>query len=832
MAEKDTKDIVAAQGPYPVINRLQNAGATRKKNCYRCKGQHAPATCKFKDVKCHACGKVGHIQKVCMSKKHPPTQPAPSRAQHTLTMDGSHTDPSPPPDDTSQTYTLFPLHTQQHPPISIAPKINGHEVSMELDTGAAISVINEVTYQTILANQPPLQASNIKLHTYSGEQLVVLGELQVIVHYNEQTVSLPLIVLKDSGPNLFGRNWLEQIRLNWPQLCTVKSSSALQDVLDQHEAVFRDELGKLTGTQVSIEIDSDTQPRFFKPRPLPFTLKPKVEDELDRLQSNGVISPVTFSKWAAPIVPVMKSDGKIRICGDYKLTVNQSARVDKYPLPKADDLFVSLSGGTKFSKLDLAHAYLQLCLDDKSKTLVTINTHRGLFQYNRLPFGVSAAPAIFQRTIDSLLQGIPNTCAYLDDIIITGKTEEEHLQNLSAVLSKLQEAGLRLKKSKCYSMAESVEYLGHIIDAKGLHPTKAKVLAVQNAPVPQDNTQLKSFLGLINYYRKFLPDLSSLLAPLNRLLQKGTKWTWTDSKQTAFDEAKSLLQSSVVLAHYDPSKKLMLACDASPYGVGAVLSQYQDDNTEKPVAFASRSLSKTEKNYSHLEKEGLAVIFGVKHFHQYLYGRHFTIFTDHQPLRRLFSETKSTPPMASGRIQRWSLTLSSYEYELKYRKGVDQGNCDALSRLPLPDCPESVPVPGDVLMLSEQLSSSPITAQEIKTMTSKDPVLSKVLQFVLYGWPISAVSEELRPYYRRREELSHFEGCVLWGHRVVVPPQAQETILKILHEGHPGSTRMKQLASGYVWWPNLNTQLENIVSSCEKCQLTRPLPAKAPLHSW
>ena len=309
---------------------------------------------------------------------------------------------------------------------------------------------------------------------------------------------------------------------------------------------------------------------------------------------------------------------------------------------------MSLSGGTKFSKLDLAHAYLQLCLDDKSKSLVTINTHRGLFEYNRLPFGVSTAPAIFQRSIDSLLQGIPNVCAYLDDIIITGKTEEEHLQNLSAVLSKLQEAGLRLKRSKCYFMAESVEYLGHIIDAKGLHPTKAKVAAVQNSPVPRDITQLKSFLGLINYYRKFLPDLSSLLAPLNNLLQKGVKWTWTEAQQTTFDEAKQLLQSSVVLAHYDPSKELVLACDASPYGVGAVLSQYQDDKTEKPIAFASRSLSKAEKNYSHLEKEGLAVIFGVKHFHQYLYGRHFTILTDNQPLRRLFSETKAVPRWLLG----------------------------------------------------------------------------------------------------------------------------------------------------------------------------------------
>ena len=179
-----------------------------------------------------------------------------------------------------------------------------------------------------------------------------------------------------------------------------------------------------------------------------------------------------------------------------------------------------------------------------------------------------------------------------------------------------------------------------------------------------------------------------------------------------------------------------------------------------------------------------------------------------------------------------SHSLSSYQYELKYRKGKDQGNCDALSQLPLPDCPDTVPLPGDVLLLSAQLSISPVTAHEIKVMTANDPVLSNVLRFVLNGWPITAVSEQLKPYYWRREELSHFEGCILWGHRVVVPPQAQETILKVLHEGHPGSTRMKQLARGYVWWLNMNTQLEGIVSSCEKCQHTRPLPAKAPLHIW
>ena len=163
------------------------------------------------------------------------------------------------------------------------------------------------------------------------------------------------------------------------------------------------------------------------------------------------------------------------------------------------------------------------------------------------------------------------------------------------------------------------------------------------------------------------------------------------------------------LVHYDPAKQLILACDASLYGIGAVLSQCQDDGFERPVAFASRSLSAAEKSCSQLEKEGLAVVFGVKCFHQYLYGRHFVIFSDHLPLRRLFSETKAVPPMPSGRIQRWALTLSSYEYELKYRRGKDQGNCDALSRLPLPDCPETVPISGDILLLTEQLSSSPVT---------------------------------------------------------------------------------------------------------------------------
>ena len=319
-AERDTKDLVVAQG-HTTVHRLQRASGkavTRQASYYRRKRKHDPATCKYKDAKCHGCGKTGHILKACTTPQFLSSRP--SKAQHVVQTEIDQTSQPPPPDEDLQTYTLFPLQTQHHPPITIAPNINAHDVSMELDTGAAVSVINESTYKTILTQQPPLAKSDVKLNNYSGEQLTVLGELQVTVYHNEQTVTLPLIVVQGSGPNLFGRNWLEQIKLNWQQLCTVKHSSALQEVLDKHEAVFRDKLGKLESTQVSIKIDADAQPQLFKPRPLPFALKSRVEDELDKLQSDGVISPVAFSKWAAPIVPIVKSDGKIRICSDYNLS--------------------------------------------------------------------------------------------------------------------------------------------------------------------------------------------------------------------------------------------------------------------------------------------------------------------------------------------------------------------------------------------------------------------------------------------------------------------------------------------------------------------------------
>ena len=587
-------------------------------------------------------------------------------------------------------------------------------------------------------------------------------------------------MLAGGGPTLLGRDWLQHIRLDWASMFQIKAvkDDALQQLLQPFESLFKEELGTFTRDKVTIHIDPSVVPKFCKARPLLYALKEMVEKELQRLENLGIIKPVKSSKWAAPIVPVLKPDRKsIRICGDYKLTANKASRLEQYPLPKVEDLFSTLAGGITFTKLDMSQAYQQLLLDDNSKEIVTINTHKGLFSYQRLPFRVSFAPGIFQRTMETVLKR--SSLVYLDDILIT---QEEHMANLKEVLSRLQEAGLRLHKGKCEFMVPAVQYLGHKIDAEGLHPAPDKLKAMRNAPTPQNSTERKAYLGLLTYYSKFLPNMATTLTPLYRLLRNNVKWQWTSSEANAFQVSKELLTSNSLLVHYDPSKQLMLMCDASPHGVGAVLSQIDEQGVEKPVAYASRTLIPAEHNYSQLEKEALALIFGTKCFHNYLYGRSFTLYTDHKPLQGLLNESKAIPTQASARIQRWALTLASYQYKIVYKKGSEISNADGLSCLPLPTA-----LSQDFPLLLEHLSCGPITATQIKTMTRQDKELSRVLYFVQKGWP-ATVEPNLRPYASRKHELSSLNGCILWGTRVVVPTAGHKRILNDLHETHQGAS--------------------------------------------
>uniref|UniRef100_A0AAQ4NRX0 Gypsy retrotransposon integrase-like protein 1 n=1 Tax=Gasterosteus aculeatus aculeatus TaxID=481459 RepID=A0AAQ4NRX0_GASAC len=850
-AEAASKNVQDLHKAPLACNSMKTEGSLKKegdwrkrdKECYRCQGkQHSAAECKFKEAKCHCCGKIGHIAKACRNKNKGGARPIGknacraewrSRPHRSHNVDCERQDGG---RSEEEAFTLACIKTetsiQRIKPFEVTMEVNKKTLHFEIDTGCSVSIMNEMKFKEMWneKQRPQIKQTNLLLKSYTGEKIKVVGVAEVEVNYERQVKTLPLVVVKGTGPSLLGRGWLEALKLKWEEIKNVRTEAqSLQDVLVRNEDVFKQELGMLKGMKATIRVSAEAHPKFYRPRSVPYAMRAKVEEEIDRLLKEDIITPVKYAEWAAPIVPVLKPNGSVRICGDYKLTVNSASSLEQYPIPRVEDLINTLSGGKQFSKLDLSHAYQQIVMDDTSKKYLTINTHRGLFTYNRLPFGVSSAPAIFQRTMENLLQGLPRVAVYLDDIILTGRDEAEHLSMLDEVLRRLKDAGLRLHRSKCAFLQNEVEYLGHKVNAEGLHPVQSKVRAIEEAPPPTTVTELKAYLGLLNYYNKFLPSLATRLAPLHKLLRKDVLWTWNNEQDEAFQNSKQLLKSAKVLCHYSADKDLVLACDALPYGIGAVLSHVMEDGSEKPIGFMSRTLTPAEKRYSQLDKEGLAIIFGIKRFHKYIYGRTFTISTDHKPLISLFHEKKPVPQMGSPRVQRWATLLRAYEYKIIYKPGKEHANADALSRLPLPQTGEEDDT--DQVLMLEVMDDPPITTAQVKQWTARDETLSQVLVWCLKGWP-REVDARYKPYSQRRLELSVKDGCVLWGARVVIPQRGRKAILQQLHHTHPGISRMKGLARSYVWWPGMDSEIEKEVQSCHTCQENRNLPAGAPLHPW
>ena len=286
------------------------------------------------------------------------------------------------------------------------------------------------------------------------------------------------------------------------------------------------------------------------------------------------------------------------------------------------------------------------------------------------------------------------------------------------------------------------------------------------------------------------------------------------------------------MTHYDAGKHIRLACDASSYGIGAVISHVMDDGSERPIAMASRTLTKAERGFAQLEKEGLSLIFGVKKFHMYLYGKSFTLITDHLPIVKILGPKTGIPALAEARMQRWSLILSAYDYTIEYRKSADHANADGLSRLP-----DELAEPGNEvhdmpINLVSFANELPVMVKDISEATRKDPVLSKCYEYTLNGWPNHVTDDILKTFYRRRSELSAEQGCLLWGLRVVIPPCYRERLLNELHEEHHSIVQMKGLARCYLWWPGLDADIEEKIKDCERCQSVRNIPAEAPMHPW
>ena len=470
------------------------------------------------------------------------------------------------------------------------------------------------------------------------------------------------------------------------------SSGLLDDVqqerfrqlLDKYHSVFATSPTDLGITSViQHEIDTgDARPIRQAPRRPPKAFEHEEEQAIREQLAAGVLRE-SKSPWASPVVFVRKKDGSARPCVDYR-KLNDVTRKDAYPLPRIDDCLDSMSGANLFSTIDLQSGYWQIEVKESDRPKTAVVTRYGLYEYQTMPFGLCNAPSTFQRCMELVLRGMQwkILLVYLDDIIVFSSDFEQHVSNLEEVLERLSEAGLKLKPSKCEFFRKEVSFLGHVVTAAGIKTDPRKVEAVQEWAVPNTVTELRSFLGFCSYYRKFIRNFADIAGPLHRLLEAGRTFAWDSDCQKAFEKLKSRLAGDTVMAYPNDTDMFILDTDASDRAIGSALSQLQWNEEkqcreERPIAYASKSLSKTQRRYCTTRRELLAVVAFVNHFRHFLLGRKFLIRTDHSALRWLMSFKEP-----SDQTARWIEILSQFNFVIEHRAGKKHGNADALSRPP------------------------------------------------------------------------------------------------------------------------------------------------------
>ena len=521
-----------------------------------------------------------------------------------------------------------------------------------------------------------------------------------VVETDEPVLELTEIVEKRGGDTSEkkrcdnGLNRAEEVlkQLSLDHLNKEEREQIEKTCADYHD-IFHLPGEKLTSTTAvthEIRVEPGTKPINVKPYRLPETHKQEARRQVEELRKGGIIVE-SNSPWNSPLLVVKKKadasgEEKWRLVIDYR-KVNEKTVGDAYPLPDVTEILDQLGQSRYFSCIDMVMGYHQIEVAEQDRAVTAFSTKEGHWEYKRLPFGLKTAPATFQRMMNVVLSGLTGSrCfVFLDDIVVYARSLSEHDTKLREVFDRLRKNRLKLKAEKCQFLRKEFNYLGHVISEKGVFPEQAKTRVIEEYPTPQNVKQLRSFLGLMSYYRRFVPKFSHIAAPLHKLLKKDAPYEWTISQEQAFQTLKGKLLAPPVLKYPDFNERFILTTDASGEGLGAVLSQ-GEIGKDLPVAFASRTLNQAEKNYSTTEKELLAIVWGMRYFRPYLYGRKFTVVTDHKPLTWIMNVKDP-----GSRLLRWRIKLEEYEYEVMYKKGALNTNADALSRINKLTMKEGVP---------------------------------------------------------------------------------------------------------------------------------------------
>lgn len=585
------------------------------------------------------------------------------------------------------------------------------------------------------------------------------------------------------------------------------------------------DIGRTGLVRHSINV-GDSRPVKQVPRRVPINYKEEVERQTKDMLEGGVIEE-SESPWSSPVVLVKKKDGSLRYCIDYR-KLNECTKKDAHPLPRIDDCLDTLGGAKYFSVVDLTSGYWQVEVEEEDREKTAFSVGSNLYQFRLMPFGLSNAPATFQRLMQMVLAGIQwkECLVFLDDVIIHSKDFEGHMEALQKVFSAVGRSGLKLKPKKCRLFQSTVTFLGHTVSEQGVGPDPANVVKVENYPRPRNVTEVKSFLGLASYYRRFIKDFAQIANPLTELTKKDKDFEWSTECEVAFGRLKGALVRPPVLAYPTLRKEFQLYTDASNVALGAVLSQEDSEGLERVIAYESKTLSASERNYSTFDKEFLAIVWAVDKFRPYLLGVAFTIITDHKPLVGLKTLKLGKDP--TGRRDRWCLDLSLYDCEIRHRSGTSNGNADALSRI-VCSVDDGLELGRGRTWVDEGLLSK----MECREVQLQDEEISELLLAREKGGDrpvlLGGCSRAHRYLWSHWEQLSCQDGLLYKryeagekvSHQLVCPRAWRATILREAHEGvmggHLGVEKCLSKVRERFWWYGLEGEVRRWCYSCLVC---------------
>ena len=784
---------------------------------------------------------------------------------------------SPPADSSSD--TEFDIMTTEGFPSKAHKTLltaGGVPVTFLIDSGAECDVITRADYVRLTGDQQGarlrpcstalrmydgglvytdgkvnLELSNpVTGHTCALQCKVVKAAIAPILSL-KTSLRLGLIDVKDCDPLDFvyqstaGRNLTDVTRtppcppdpLNPPPSAAPASPAAQSrhgrsDIIEQYRDVFDKKRVGLIVDNYDIVTDPTVVPVVEPPRRVRIHVRDKLKKKLDELEAQGVVSPIVEpTVWVSHPVIVDKPSGDIRLCIDPR-HLNKAVRREHYPTPTVDEVTARMSDAKVYSVLDAANAFWQIGLSDASARLCCFHTPFGRYIWNRLPYGVKSSPEIWQRTIHDLVSGLAGVEVIADDIVIVGRgesaaeAERDHDKNLHAFLERARARNLVLNPDKFRYKVPEIRWMGHVLTPQGgMQPDPTKVTAVNEFPVPTDVASLKRFLGMVSFLSRYIPNVSHVVAPLRALTQDRNAWEWSLTCQKAFEEVKRLLTTAPVLRFYKPTADATVQCDASSYGLGAVLLQHG-----QPVTYCSRSLTSCETAYSQLEKELLAIAFAMTRLDHYVYGRRVTVETDHKPLVSIMSKPLCDAPL---RLQRMLLQLQRYDFEIIYRPGSQVPVADALSRAPVKTAQASFASEIGSVRLSDGISVSPQRLEAIRAATEQDRDLPGVIKQLQSGWPEHRrqLPVSLRPYHSFRGELTVQNGLLFKGRCLVVPASLQRDIIARLHGTHIGVASILRLARQNVFWVGMSAMITEAILRCPVCLSYRPAQPPEPLLS-